>query len=90
MLTLDNQHPPSNNEHLGLLLTFDEPSLNAPKSELRVLKEVVQNKYEASPTYTIQTSMGNDRKKVSKIKRDLFAWLILFQPKLNQEDEVIT
>ena len=29
MLTLDTHHPPRSNEHLGLLLTFGEPSLKA-------------------------------------------------------------
>jgi len=41
MLTLDNQHLPRSNENLGLLLTFGEPSLNAPNSELRALEKVV-------------------------------------------------
>jgi len=65
---------------LSLLLTCDEPSLNAPNFELRVLEEVVQGKFEGSPPSNIQTSKGNDWGKVSKIKRDLFTWLILFQP----------
>ena len=41
MLTLDTHHPPRRNKHLSLLLTFHEPSLNAPNSELRVLEKVV-------------------------------------------------
>jgi len=90
MLTLDTHDPPRSNEHLSLLLTFDESSLNAPNFELRLLNEVVQNKSEASSMYTIQTSMGNNRKKVSKSKRDLFTWLILFQPELSQVWKMIT
>jgi len=89
MLTLDTHHPPRSNEHLGLLLTFGEPSLKAPNSELRAIGEVVQTKFEESPTYTIQISKGNEKRRVPMFKRDLFAWLILSQLKLNQEDEVI-
>jgi len=40
--------------------------------------------------YTIQINKGNERTRVSKLKRDLFEWLILFQPKLKQEEKVIT
>ena len=67
-----------------------EPLLKAPNSELRAYEEVVRSKSKKSPTYTIQISKGNVRTSVSKIKRDLFAWLILFQPELKQEDKVIT
>ena len=51
---------------------------------------MVQSTFEESPPCTNHTSKGNARTKVSKIKRDLFAWLILFQPELNQVEEVIT
>ena len=90
MLTLDNQHPPRSNEHLDLPFTFGEPSLNTANSELRVLEEVVQEKFEGSPPSNTHISKGKEKKRVSKFRGDLFAWLILFQPKLKQEREVIT
>ena len=64
MLTLDAHHPPRSNEHLGLLLTFGEPSLNAPNSELRALEEVVQGKFEGFPPSNTQISKGNEKKRV--------------------------
>ena len=67
-----------------------EPLLEAPNYELGAFEEVVQSKSKKSPTYTIQTSKGKDWKRVSKVKADPFTWLILFQPELNQEEEVIT
>jgi len=90
MLTLDTHHPPRSHEHLILFLTSREPSLNAPNSELRAIKPVVQTKPEGSPTNNIQTSKGNDWKRISKVKIDLSEWMILFQPELSQEDKVIT
>ena len=68
----------------------EEPFLKALNSELRAFEEVVQSKCKESRTNTLRTSKGNERKRVSKIKRDLFAWLIFFQPKLNQEWKVIS
>ena len=68
----------------------EEPLLKALNSELRAFEEVVQSKCKESPTNTFRTSKGNKRKRVSRIKRDLFAWPILFRPKLNQEWKVIT
>ena len=68
----------------------EEPFLKALNSELRAFEEVVQSKCKESPTNTFRTSKGNERKRVCRLKRDLFAWLILFQPKLNQERKVIT
>ena len=59
----------------------EEPLLKALNSELRAFEEVVQSKCKESPTNTFRTSKGNERERVSRIKRDLFAWLILFQPK---------
>ena len=66
-----------------------EPLLEAPNSKLRAFEEVVQSKSKESPTNTLQTSKGNERKRVYNIKRDLFAWLILFQLELNQVWKVI-
>ena len=67
-----------------------EPLLNAPNSELRAFEEVVQSNSNESPTCNTQISKGKEKKRVSKIKRDLFAWLILFQPKLSQVWKMIT
>ena len=67
-----------------------EPLLEAPNSELRAYEEVVQSMLKESPTYTTQISKGNARTRVSKIKKVLFAWLILFQPELKQVEEVLT
>ena len=67
-----------------------EPILETPNYELRAFEEVVQSMFEDSPSCTNQNSKVNARTKVSKIKRDLFAWLILFQAEINQVEEVIT
>jgi len=69
---------------------ISEPFLAARNSELRTFEEMVQSMCEESPSSTIQTSKGKDLKRVSKIKRDLFAWQILFQPELKQEEELLT
>jgi len=90
MLTLGTSHPPRSHEHLSLFLNFSEPLLEAPNSELRAFEEVVQSKSKDSPLISIEISKGNDWKKVYKIKRDLFVWMILFQPKLSQVWKVIT
>ena len=90
MLTLGNQHSLRSNEHVGLLLTFGELSLNTPNSKLRAPEEVVQGKFKGSPPCNTQVSKGKERKIVSKLKRDLFESLILFQLKLKQEEEAIT
>ena len=67
-----------------------EPLLEAPHSQLRAYEEMVQSKSKESPAYNTQISKGNERTRVSKLKRDLFEWLILFQPTLKQEGKVIT
>ena len=114
MLTMDTHHPPRSNEHLSLVITFDEPLnlsptppitktlkqnfclsipeslLEAPNSELRACEEVVQSWYKESPMYNTQISKGSERTRVSKFNRELCEWLILFQPKLKQGEEVIT
>ena len=90
MLTLGTNHPPRIHEHLNLFLSFGELTLEAPNSELRAFEEVVQSKSKDSPLISIEISKGNDWKKVYKIKRDLFVWMILFQPKLSQVWKVIT
>jgi len=90
MLTLGTNHRPRSHEHLSLFLTFGELLLKAPNSELTAFKEKDQGRSEGSPPNQIQISKGNERKRVSKIKRDLFEWMILFHPELSQVWKVIT
>ena len=90
MLTLDTNHPPRSHEHLSLFLTFGELLLKAANSELRAIEKVVQSKSKESPPNNIQIIKGNDWKRVSKIKRYLFEWMMLFQQELSQEWNVIT
>jgi len=63
--------------------SISEPFLKAPNLALRVFEEVVRSMSTPSPTSTIQISKGRKKKSVSRAKRDLFAWLILFQPELS-------
>ena len=46
MLTLDTNHKPRSHEHLSVFLTFGEPLLKAPNTELRSIMEMVQGKSE--------------------------------------------
>ena len=62
--------------------SISEPLLKAPNLALRSFEEVVRSMSTQSPMFTIQISKGRNKQRVSKIKRDLFAWLILFQPEL--------
>ena len=57
-----------------------KPLLTAPNLELRVSEQVVQDMFKESPKSNIQISKGQEEKRASKIKGELFAWLILFQP----------
>jgi len=82
MLTLGTNHPPKNHEHLTLFLTSSEPLLKASNFENRTFKEWVQAKSKGSPPNQIQVRMNDEWKRISKVKRDLFEWLILFQPEL--------
>jgi len=61
--------------------SIPEPLLKAPNSELRACEEVVRSKSKESPMCNTQISKGKENKRVSKIRGDLFDWLILFQPK---------
>ena len=70
--------------------SISEPLLKAPNLALRVFEEVVRSISTQSPLSTIRISKGIEKKRVSRIKRDLFAWLLLFQPDLKQEEEFFT
>ena len=74
----------------NLCQLIPERLLDSPNSELRAFEEVVQSKSEESPTNTFLISRGKENKRVSKFMRDLFSSLVLFQPKLKQEEEVTT
>ena len=71
-------HPLAQTLKANLCQLILEQLLEAPNSELRAFKEVVQTKSKESPTNILQTCKGKEKKRVSKIKRDLFAWLVLF------------
>ena len=90
MLTLGTSRTPRSHEDLSLFLTYSEALLKAPNFKLRAFKEKAQGKSIGSPPNHIQISKGNDWKRVSKIKRDLFAWMILFQAELIKVCKVIT
>ena len=70
--------------------SISKPFLKAPNSTLRAYEEMVQSMFKESPSSPIPISKGKVKKRVSKYKRDLFDWLILFQPNLIQEGKVIT
>jgi len=62
--------------------SISELLLKARNLALGVIEEVVRSMSTQSPLSTIQIRKGRKRQRVSKIKSDLFAWLILFQPEL--------
>ena len=64
--------------------SISEPSLKAPNSHLRGYEDMVLNMFKKSPMHNFQISKGNEKKRVPKVKRDLFSWLILFQPDMKQ------
>ena len=82
-LTSKTLKPTFCHEHSNSLLT-------TPNLELRVSKEVVHDMFKESPISNILIRKGRTKKRVSKFKRDLFSWLILFQPELKKGEEVIT
>ena len=80
MLSLSTSHPPKNHVHISLFLTFGEPLPKVSNFEIRAFKEGVQDKSEGSPPNQILISKGNEWKGAYKTKKDLFKWLVLFQP----------
>jgi len=48
--------------------------------KIRVFKEWVQDKSKGSHPNQIQISKGNEWERAYKTKKDLFRWLVLFQP----------
>ena len=80
MLSLSTSHPQKNHEHLSIFPSSGEPLPKVSIFEIRAFKEWVQDKSEGSSPNQIQISMGNEWKRAYKTKRDLFKWLVLFQP----------
>jgi len=79
-LTFATPHPPKDREdHSLLFISFGEPPILSPTPSP---PPTLKHKFCQTPTCLIQTSKGKGKQRVSKIKRDLFAWLILFQPEL--------
>ena len=80
ILTLTTHPPPKDKEdHSLLFISFGEPPILSPT---RSPPQTLKHKFCQTPTCLIQTSKGKGKKRVSKVKRDLFDWLILFQPEL--------
>ena len=82
-------HPKAKTLPQNFCQSIMEPLLKAPNSELIDFEEVVRSMLTKSPTFIIPNSTGKGKKRVSRFKRDLFSWLILFQPELKEEEEVI-
>jgi len=82
MLTLSSNHQQKSHEHLSLFLTFPKQLPKVPSSEIRTFKGRNLDASKGIPPNQIQINMGNEWKRVSKVKRDLFKWLILFQPEM--------
>ena len=80
MLSLSTSYPQKNHEHLSLFLTSGELLPKVSKFEIGDCKEWVQPKSEGSPSNHIQIDVGNEWKGAFKTKKDLFKWLVLFQP----------
>ena len=80
MLSLSTSYPQKNHEHLSLFLTSGELLPKVSKFEIGDCKEWVQPKSEGSPSNHIQIGVGNEWKGAFKTKKDLFKWLVLFQP----------
>jgi len=70
--------PPPKTLKPNFYQSISELFLKAPNSTLRAFQELVQNKSKKSLMSSFKINKGKDQKKVSKIRRDLFAWLIVF------------
>jgi len=80
ILTLTTHPSPKDKEdHSLLFISFGEPPILSPTPSP---PQTLKHKFCQTPTCLIQTSKGKGKQRVSKLKRDLFAWLILFQPEL--------
>ena len=82
-------HPQAKTINLNFCQSISERLLKALNSELRVFEEMVRSMFTNTPTFTIQIRKGTEKKRVSKFRGDLFSRLILFQPELKEEEDVI-
>ena len=82
-----NLPPPSTPETLAINFCqiFFEPSFTPPNHTFKVCKKVVPGMFMKSPTQQLQISMGQEEERASKFMKELFAWLILFQPDLKRK-----
>ena len=63
--------------------SIPEPSQKAPNHVLSDFEEEVRSMFPHSPLFIIHIIKEKKKKEVSRTKRDLFSWLILFQPELD-------
>ena len=90
-LTFATPQPPRDKEgHNPLSISFGEPS-NHP-SDPPTLKSLNLKlcQFKEPPACPIPNSKGKVKKRVCKTKRDLFSWMILFQPEMKKEEEFFT
>ena len=82
-----NLPPPSTPETLAINFCqiFFEPSFTPPNHTFKVCKKVVPGMFKKSPTQQLQISMGQEEERASKFMKELFGWLILFQPDLKRK-----
>ena len=82
-----NLPPPSTPETLAINFCqiFFEPSFTPPNHTFKVCKKVVPGMFMKSPTQQLQISMGQEEERASKFMKELFGWLILFQPDLKRK-----
>ena len=82
MLTLSTKHPLKSHKHLSLFLTFHDSLIKVPSSEIKTFKKRNLDACKGVSPRQIQISMNDEWRVVLKTKRDLFEWLVLFQPEL--------
>ena len=63
--------------------TISEPSPKAPNLVLSDFADLVRSMFTTPPSCILQIPKEQNKKEVSRTKRDLFSWLILFQPELD-------
>lgn len=63
--------------------SIPEPSQKDPNHVLSAFEEDVRSLFPHSPLFIIHIIKEKKKKEVSRTKRDLFSWLILFQPELD-------
>ena len=64
-------------------------SLTPEQVTEQALREKAEQEAQVKYLQSQLGKMMKEKKRVSTFKRDLFSWLILFQPELEEEEEVI-